>query len=249
MHSLFRRAKAPSAAAGVAPAPMPMLSFPGKKALRFTGDTSAAERDTDLAKLMLARGHVVALSSDSAKKRAATAAEAAAALRAYLRVLYAVEINGSSGQQLLRFAWRDAGSGSGSKDKKVSKASSSSSSSAAVRSNGHASLATEHAVALFALAAELARAAAEEDRRGVDGVRRACAALGDAAGALSAAAAKGRAAPEEGSGLCHMTGACLAALERLMLVQAHECYFELAVAGGKPPALCAKIARQVPTRG
>ena len=50
MHSLFRRAKAPAAASP--PAPMPMLSFPGKKALRFEGDTSAAERDADLAVLM-----------------------------------------------------------------------------------------------------------------------------------------------------------------------------------------------------
>jgi len=32
--------------------PMLLLSFPGKKALRFEGDTSAAERDADLAVLM-----------------------------------------------------------------------------------------------------------------------------------------------------------------------------------------------------
>ncbi|KAK3156815.1 hypothetical protein QOZ80_2AG0112290 [Eleusine coracana subsp. coracana] len=247
MHSLFRRAKAPPAAA--APAPMPMLSFPGKKALRFTGDTSVAERDTDLAKLMLARAHVVALAASDGsgkKKQAASAAEAAAALRAYIRIVYAAEMNGASSHQPLRFAWRDDAGGSTSNTKKASRASSSSSS--AVESQaGYASLATEHAVALFALAAELARAAAEEDRRGVDGVRRACAALADAAGALGAAAAKVRRAADgpEGGGLCHMTGACLAALERLMLVQAHECYFELALAGGKQAALCAKIARQV----
>ena len=46
VHSLFRRAKPP------APMPMLLLSFPGKKALRFEGDTSAAERDADLAVLM-----------------------------------------------------------------------------------------------------------------------------------------------------------------------------------------------------
>ncbi|GJN19758.1 hypothetical protein PR202_gb07067 [Eleusine coracana subsp. coracana] len=245
MHSLFRRAKAPPAAAA-APAPMPMLSFPGKKALRFTGDTSAAERDTDLAKLLLARAHVVALAASdgiSGKKRqAASAAEAAAALRAYIRIVYAAEMNGASSHQLLRFAWRDDAGESSSNNKKASRAS-----SAVESQSGHASLATEHAVALFALAAELARAAAEEDRRGVDGVRRACAALADAAGALGAAAVKVRRAADgpEGGGLCHMTDACLAALERLMLVQAHECYFELALAGGKAAALCAKIARQV----
>lgn len=45
-----------------------------------------------------------------------------------------------------------------------------------------------------------------------------------------------------------MTGmlpARVAALESLMLVQALECYFELAVAGGRPPALCSMVARQV----
>ncbi|TVU32183.1 hypothetical protein EJB05_23905, partial [Eragrostis curvula] len=249
MHSLFRRGKAPAADGAVpAPMPMPMLTFPGKKALPFAGDTSAAERDADLPSLMLARAHVVALAaSDSAagKKQQASTTVTAGELRNYLRHIYASEMKGASRHQLLRFAWRDAGwpPGAVSGSKKTSCSSSSSSSSAAA-GQGHTSLATEHAVALFALAAELARAAAEEDRRGADGIRRACRALADAAGALSAATSKGRGAAET-SGLCHMTDECLAAFERLMLAQALECYFELAVAGGKPPAVCAKIARQV----
>jgi programmed cell death 6-interacting protein len=64
---------------------MPMLHFPGKKALYFTGDTSATERDKDLALLILARAHVVELASDGAGRHA-SAAEAATKLRAYLRV-------------------------------------------------------------------------------------------------------------------------------------------------------------------
>ncbi|TKV93123.1 hypothetical protein SEVIR_9G205300v4 [Setaria viridis] len=231
MHSLFRRAKAPAAASP--PAPMPMLSFPGKKALRFAGDTSAAERDADLAVLMHARAHVV-LASESAR---ASAAEAAAALRAYLRVVYASKMMAGPSQQKLSFAWRDAGDES---DKKKAKAESSLSSLAAAaqgQGQGHTSLVTEWAVALFALAAELARAAAAENRRGADGIRRACGALCDAAGAR---------AHDAGDHMCHVGDqACLAAFERLMLAQALECYFELAVAGGKPPALCSKIARQV----
>ncbi|RLN42960.1 hypothetical protein C2845_PM01G38390 [Panicum miliaceum] len=222
MNSLFRRAKTPAAASP--PAPMPMLSFPGKKALRFEGDTSATERDADLAVLMHARAHVV-LASESAR---AGAAETAAALRAYLRVIYASNMLVGPRQQKLCFAWRDdAGDES---DRKKAKA------KAAVeqgQSQRHTSLVTEWAVALVALAAELARAAAAEDRRGADGIRRACGALCDAAGALRAAAGP------------RMTDACLAAFERLMLVQALECYFELAVAGGKPAALCSKIAQQV----
>ncbi|VAH16635.1 unnamed protein product [Triticum turgidum subsp. durum] len=34
-------------------------------------------------------------------------------------------------------------------------------------------------------------------------------------------------------------------LEKLMLAQAQECFFEKVIAGGKPPALCSKVARQV----
>ncbi|CAN6287848.1 unnamed protein product [Urochloa humidicola] len=233
MHSLFRRAKAPPAAASP-PAPMPMLSFPGKKALRFAGDTSAAERDADLAVLMHARAHVV-LASESAS---ASAAESAAALRAYLRVIYASEMAAGPSQQKLLFAWRDAAAGDET-DKKKGKAAKASPAPEAALCQAHTSLVSERAVALFSLAAELARAAAAEDRRGADGIRRACGALCDAAGALRAAAARAH------DQMCHMSDACLAAFESLMLAQALECYFELAVAGGKPPALCSKIALQV----
>ncbi|CAN6310616.1 unnamed protein product [Urochloa humidicola] len=241
MHSLFRRAKAP-APAGTPPAPMPMLSFPGKKALRFAGDISAAEKDSDLAALMHARAHVV-LAAESAR---ASAAEAAAALRAYLRVIYASEKMAGPTQQKFPFAWRDAAAaGVDETDKKKAKAKASPA-AAAEQVHWHTSMVAERAVALFALAAELARAAAAEDRRGADGIRRACGALCDAAGALRAAAAAAAArAHEVGDQMCHVTDACLAAFERLMLAQALECYFELAVAGGKPPALCSKIALQV----
>jgi hypothetical protein len=34
-------------------------------------------------------------------------------------------------------------------------------------------------------------------------------------------------------------------LEKLMLAQAQECFFEKVIGGGKPPALCSKVARQV----
>lgn len=235
MHSLLRRVKAPAVASASppAPAPMPMLSFPGKKALRFAGDTSAAERDSDLAVLMHARNHVV-VATESAG--AATATEAAAALRAYLRIIYASELMAGSKQQKLRFAWRDssdAGTGTAKKKDKDK--------AAAAQVQEHTSLEAERAVAMFALAGELARAAAAVDRRGPEGTRRACAALSDAAGALKAAARACGAADQ----LCHMTEPCLATFERLMLAQALECFFERAVAGGKQPAVCSKIARQV----
>ncbi|KAJ1294993.1 hypothetical protein BS78_01G188900 [Paspalum vaginatum] len=238
MMSLFRRGKAPAEVSP--PAPMPILYFSGKKALYFTGNTSAAERDVDLAVLMHARDHVVRASEGAG----ASAAEAAAELRKYLRIVYATEMMAGPRQDKLRFAWRDSvdaasAGASGSKKKKAE-----AKAPAVAQDQQHTSLETEWSVALFTLAAELAHAAAAEDRRGPDGIRRACGALCDAAGALRAAAAKTRGL-SGAQGMCYMTEACLAAFESLMLAQALECYFELAVAGGKPPALCSKIARQI----
>ena len=166
----------------------------------------------------------------------ATHALAAAALRAYLRVIYASNMLAGPSQQKLCFSWRnDAVAGDEGDGKKARNKAAAGQGQGQGQTQRHTSLATEWAVALVALAAELARAAAAEDRRGADGIRRACGALCDAAGALRAAA-----------GPC-TTDACLAAFERLVLAQALECYFELAVAGGKPPALCSKIAQQVGT--
>ncbi|KAF0930734.1 hypothetical protein E2562_034926 [Oryza meyeriana var. granulata] len=223
MKSLFRRA-----ASAAAPAPMPMLSFQGKRPKHFTVDTSAAERNVELEAFMRAR-RLVVLSSERDGGGEAVAAD----LRAYIREIEVVagprfeaavrRVEPSSSQ--LEFVWQDAVAGGRHRW-----------TTAAEGCQCHTSLETERAMALVALSAELARGAAAEDRRGVDGIRRACAALCDAAGALREAAA-GRA---PGVSPTHLT-----ALEGLMLAQALECYFELAVAGGRPPALCSMVARQV----
>ncbi|KAE8782168.1 hypothetical protein D1007_44454 [Hordeum vulgare] len=70
-----------------------------------------------------------------------------------------------------------------------------------------------------------------EDTRGADGIRRACAALCNATGLLRAASeGEGEGDGAVGCQLRHMSDACMAAFEALMLAQALEFYFELAVA-------------------
>lgn len=50
-----------------------------------------------------------------------------------------------------------------------------------------------------------------------------------------------------GTATVDLSPKCVGMLEKLMLAQAQECFFEKAIADGKPPALCAKIAKQVRT--
>lgn len=50
-----------------------------------------------------------------------------------------------------------------------------------------------------------------------------------------------------GTSTVDLSPECVVMLEMLMLAQAQECFFEKAIADGKPPALCAKIAKQVGT--
>ncbi|KAM0835421.1 hypothetical protein ACQ4PT_062946 [Festuca glaucescens] len=223
MQSPFRRGAA---------APMTMLSLPVKTPMAFMPcekeSTTAFEKDVDLGPFVRCR-HLLVLSYSDKKTAPSVRGER---LRAYVRELDAVAPRfdaaiARTGRKQLCLAWHDAGPFS--------------------LRRTYTSLSKERAVALFALAVEETRAAAEEDRRDPDGIRRACAALCDAAGFLRASASEGSSGDKASSGdpLKHVSGACMAAFEVLMLAQALECYFELAVAGGKPLALCAKVAQQV----
>ncbi|TVU02382.1 hypothetical protein EJB05_52116, partial [Eragrostis curvula] len=85
------------------------------------------------------------------------------------------------------------------------------------------------------------------DRATEVGIKTACGAFQAAAGAFawlreSGVAAKAVAA---GATTVDITPECAGMLDKLMLAQAQECFFEKVVAGGKPPALCSKVARQV----
>ncbi|KAE8785331.1 hypothetical protein D1007_40985 [Hordeum vulgare] len=70
-----------------------------------------------------------------------------------------------------------------------------------------------------------------EDTRMADGIRRTCAVLCNAAGLLRVASeGEGGGDGAMGCQLRHMSDACMAVFEALMLAHALECYFELAVA-------------------
>uniref|UniRef100_A0A0D9XL32 BRO1 domain-containing protein n=1 Tax=Leersia perrieri TaxID=77586 RepID=A0A0D9XL32_9ORYZ len=110
-----------------------------------------------------------------------------------------------------------------------------------------ASIHLEKAAVLFNLGAVYSQIALAADRATDVGIRTACGAFQSAAGAFawmreSGVAAKAVAA---GATTVDVTPECAAMLEKLMLAQAQECFFEKVIAGGKPPALCSKVARQV----
>ncbi|NP_001152549.1 ALG2-interacting protein X [Zea mays] len=110
-----------------------------------------------------------------------------------------------------------------------------------------ASIHLEKASVLFNLGAVYSQIALAADRSTDVGIRIACGAFQSAAGAFawlreSGAAAKAVAA---GTTTVDITPECAGMLEKLMLAQAQECFFEKVIGGGKPPALCSKVARQV----
>nr|CAB3499273.1 unnamed protein product [Digitaria exilis] len=110
-----------------------------------------------------------------------------------------------------------------------------------------ASIHLEKAAVLFNLGAIYSQIALAADRSTDVGIRTACGAFQSAAGAFawlreSGVAAKAVAA---GATTVDVTPECAGMLEKLMLAQAQECFFEKVIAGGKPPALCSKVARQV----
>lgn len=100
---------------------------------------------------------------------------------------------------------------------------------------------------LFNLGAVYSQIALAADRVTDVGIRTACGAFQSAAGAFawlreSGVAAKAAAA---GATTVDVTPDCAGMLEKLMLAQAQECFFEKVIAGGKPPSLSSKVARQV----
>ncbi|CAL4934144.1 unnamed protein product [Urochloa decumbens] len=110
-----------------------------------------------------------------------------------------------------------------------------------------ASIHLEKAAVLFNLGAVYSQIALAADRSTDVGIRTACGAFQSAAGAFAwlkecGVAAKAVAA---GATTVDVTPECAGMLEKLMLAQAQECFFEKVIAGGKPPALCSKVARQV----
>uniref|UniRef100_A0ACD5TJG1 Uncharacterized protein n=1 Tax=Avena sativa TaxID=4498 RepID=A0ACD5TJG1_AVESA len=105
----------------------------------------------------------------------------------------------------------------------------------------------ERAAVLFNLGAVYSQIALAADRVTDVGIRTACGAFQSAAGAFALLRESGVAAKAVAAGATtvDVTPDCAGMLEKLMLAQAQECFFEKVIAGGKPPTLCSKVARQV----
>ncbi|EHA8588200.1 Vacuolar-sorting protein BRO1 [Cocos nucifera] len=103
----------------------------------------------------------------------------------------------------------------------------------------------EKAAVLFNLAAVYSQIALSADRSSPAGLKQACNSFQAAAGSFAflrdQAAAKAAAA----GATLDLSPECTSMLERLMLAQAQECFFEKVIADAKPPGLCSKVARQV----
>jgi len=95
---------------------------------------------------------------------------------------------------------------------------------------------------VFNIGAAASRIAAAVSRATEEGVRAACGEFQRAAGAFRAV---GEMMEEEEATTVDMGSQASAMLERLMLAQAQECCFERALAAGKSPPVCSKVARQV----
>jgi len=104
----------------------------------------------------------------------------------------------------------------------------------------------EKAAVLFNLGAVYSQIALSADRARGEGIKVACNAFQAAAGAFGflkeTASLKVAAA---GGGTVDVSPECAGMLERLMLAQAQECFFEKVIGDSKPPGLCSKVARQV----
>ncbi|XP_064944989.1 vacuolar-sorting protein BRO1-like [Musa acuminata AAA Group] len=104
----------------------------------------------------------------------------------------------------------------------------------------------EKAAVLFNLGAVYSQIALSADRADAAGLRQACNAFQSAAGAFAYlkdnAAAR---ATASGATTVDLSVESAGMLEKLMLAQAQECFFEKVIGDAKPPVICSKVARQV----
>lgn len=106
----------------------------------------------------------------------------------------------------------------------------------------------EKAAVLFNLGAVYSQIALSCDRSDAPGLKQACNSFQTSAGAFAFLRdnVAGKVAVG-GTATVDVSAECVGMLERLMLAQAQECFFEKVIADGKPPGLCSKVARQVST--
>ncbi|XP_078445696.1 endosomal targeting BRO1-like domain-containing protein [Wolffia australiana] len=104
----------------------------------------------------------------------------------------------------------------------------------------------EKAAVIFNLGAVHSQIALAADRTSAAGLKVACNSFQAAAGAFAFLRDNALIRSAVGSSATvDVSPECAAMLERLMLAQAQECFFEKVIGDAKPPGLCSKIARQV----
>ncbi|XP_042399232.1 vacuolar-sorting protein BRO1-like [Zingiber officinale] len=118
----------------------------------------------------------------------------------------------------------------------------------AFRPNKKAALPSIHlekAAVLFNLGSVYSQIAVAADRTSASGLKQACNALQSAAGAFSFLKDRVAAKAVAAGGTIDLSVECTVMLEKLMLAQAQECFFQKVIGDAKPPGLCSKVARQV----
>lgn len=103
----------------------------------------------------------------------------------------------------------------------------------------------EKASVIFNLGAIQSQLGLGADRSTPNGIKQACNAFQAAAGAFAFLRDNISLKASASSSTMDITVECAGMLERLMLSQAQECFFEKAIIDQKPSSLCGKIARQV----
>ncbi|XP_077226675.1 vacuolar-sorting protein BRO1-like [Tasmannia lanceolata] len=101
----------------------------------------------------------------------------------------------------------------------------------------------EKSAILFNLGAVHSQIALSVDRSSANGLKLACNSFQAAAGAFGFL--RDTESGKAGPATVDVSAECAGMLEKLMLAQAQECFFEKVIADGKPPGLCAKVSRQV----
>ncbi|XP_024535562.1 vacuolar-sorting protein BRO1 isoform X2 [Selaginella moellendorffii] len=103
----------------------------------------------------------------------------------------------------------------------------------------------EKAAIAFNLGAVYSQIALSADRSLPEGLKQACNSFQAAAGAFAFLRDNVSMKASGNSTTTDISVECAGMLERLMLAQAQECFFEKVVSDNRPSALCAKVARQV----
>ncbi|KAG6515675.1 vacuolar-sorting protein BRO1-like [Zingiber officinale] len=104
----------------------------------------------------------------------------------------------------------------------------------------------EKAAVIFNLGAVYSQIALSANRTDAAGLKQACNAFQSAAGAFAYLRDNAAARVSSTGGVTvDLSVECAWMLEKLMLAQAQECFFEKVIGDAKPPTLCSKVARQV----